>query len=160
MENENVTVLHPEEELNSATVCAEGEEISVCNCENDEEVTLFESEDDIDLDYDVEYDNEELTESAKDVFARKCNEIKAVFDSTAARLVNDWKETNGNPYIKQTRVTQIDIYKNPEDEAPIDTFRSEQVKSYSARSMAVLGAAAFVAVCTAETIVKKLLKNN
>ena len=148
MENENVTVLHPEEELNSATVCTEGEELSVCNCENDEEVTLFESEDEIDLDYDVDYE-EELVESPKDVFAR-----------TAARLVNDWKETNGNPYIKQTCVTQIDIYKDPEDEAPIDTFRTEQVKSYSARSLAAIGAAAFVVACTAETIVKKLLKNH
>ena len=159
MENENVTVLHPEEDLNSATVCAEGEEISVCNCENDEEVTLFESEDEIDLDYDVDCE-EELTESPKDIFARKCREIKEVCNSTAARLVNDWKETNGNPYIKQTCVTQIDVYKNPEDETPIDTFRTEQVKSYSARSMAVLGAAAFVVACTAETIVKKLLKNH
>ena len=159
MENENMNVLPPEEELNSATVCAEGEALSVCNCENDEEVTLFESEDDIELDYDVEYE-EELAESPKDMFARKCREIKDVCNSTATRLVNDWKETNGNPYIKQTCVTQIDIYKNPEDEKPVDTFRSEQVKSYSARSVAILGAAAFVVACTAETIVKKLLKNH
>ena len=159
MENENMNVLPPEEELNSATICAEGEALSVCNCENDEEVTLFESEDDIELDYDVEYE-EELAESPKDMFARKCREIKDVCNSTATRLVNDWKETNGNPYIKQTCVTQIDIYKNPEDEKPVDTFRSEQVKSYSARSVAILGAAAFVVACTAETIVKKLLKNH
>ena len=158
MENENVTVLHPEEELNSATVCAEGEEISVCNCENDEEVTLFENEDEIDLDYDVDYE-EELVESPTDVFARKCREIKEVCNSTAARLVNDWRETDRNSYIKQTQIKQLDIYKSPDDEFPIDTFRTEQVKSYSARSLAVVGAAAFVVACTAETIVKKLFNN-
>ena len=159
MENEIMTVLHPDEELNSATVCAENENLSVCNCENDEEVTLFESDDEIDLDYDVEYD-EEAAETPKALFARKCREVKEICDSTAARLVNDWKETAGNPYIKQTQITQIDVYKAPDDEYPIDTFRTEQTKSYSARSLAILGAAAFVVACTAETIVKKILKNN
>ena len=157
MENENLTVLPLDDEINSATACAEGEDISICNCEGDEEVTLFEADDDIELDYDVE-DDEAIVESPKDVFARKCREIKEVCDSTAARLVNDWKETNGNPYIKQTCIKQIDIYKTPEDEAPVDTFRFEQVKSYSARSMALLGTAAFVVACTAECIVKKILK--
>ena len=159
MENEIMTVLHPDEELNSATVCAENEDLSVCNCENDEEVTLFESDDEIDLDYEVEYD-ESPAESAKEIFARKCREVREICDSTAARLVNDWKESNGNPYIKQTHITQIDVYKDPEDELPIDTFRTEQTKSYSARSLAILGAAAFVVACTAETIVKKILKND
>lgn len=158
MENENMTVLHPDEDLNSATVCAEGEDLSVCNCENDEEVTLFESEDEIELDYEVEYDEEPI-ETAKEIFARKCREVKEICNTTTVRLVNDWKETNGNPYIKQTHVTQIDVYKSPEDELPIDTFRTEQVKSYSARSLAVVGAAAFVVACTAETIVKKLFRD-
>lgn len=154
MENENVTVLHPEDEVNSATICAENEDISVCNCENEEEVTLYER------DLESKPSNEIKTEASPtmDLFTRKCLEIKEVCDTTAARLVNDWRETNGKPYIKQTSVTQIEIYKNPEDDTPIDTFRSEQVKGYSARSIAVLGAAAFVVACTAECIVKKVLK--
>ena len=157
MENENITVLHPDEEVNSATICPDGEELSVCNCENDETVTVYESDGCMEAAFE---EIEKEVESKKDMIARKCREAKEACQSTASRLVNDWKEANGNPYIKQTCVTQIDIYKNPEDEKPVDTFRSEQVKSYSARSMAVLGAAAFVVACTAETIVKKLLKNH
>ena len=158
MENESMTVLHPNEELNSATVCAEGEGLSVCNCENDEEVTIFERDDEIDLDYDVEYD-EASTESAKETFTRKCREVKEICDNTAARLINDWKETDRNSYIKQTQIMQLDIYKSPDDELPIDTFRTERVKAYSARSLAVVGAAAFVVACTAETIVKKIFQD-
>ena len=45
MENEKITMQNPEEELNSATLCNDGEELSVCNCENEETVTVYESED-------------------------------------------------------------------------------------------------------------------
>lgn len=154
MENENIPVLQPEEEVNSAAVCDEGEQLSVCNCENEEVVTLCEADDA----EETEESEEEVPETHKEMFTRKCNEVKAACRSTASRLVTDWKEANGNPHIKQTCVMQVDIYRSPEDEAPIDTFRTERVKSFSARSLAVIGAAALVVSCTVETIVKKLLK--
>jgi hypothetical protein len=103
-------------------------------------------------------DDEAEKESKKAFFARKCKEVKNACQSTASRLVKDWKETNGNPYIKQTCITQVDIYRKPDDESPIDTFRTEHVKSYSARSLAVLGAAALIVSCTVDCIVKKILK--
>ncbi len=148
MENENITILHPEDEVYHADSCDDCEETSICNCENQEIVTPCE----------VDFEEETAEESHKDMLARKCREVKDSFRATAARLANDWKETNGNPYIKQTCITQVDIYRNPDDETPIDSFRTEQVKSYSARSLAVLGAAALVVACTVDSVMKKLLK--
>ncbi len=174
MENENMKIPTPEEEVNSATVCDTGEELAICNCENQEEVTVYESEDlldsleDIDSDEEIEldFDFADLSEdgetapaeSIADRMTRKCREVKELCNSTAARLVNDWKETNGNPYIKQTQITQIDIYRSPDDDIPVDTFRTEQVRGYSARSLAILGAASIIVACTADCIWKKLLK--
>ena len=155
MENEMITLEVPEEEVNSATVCSEGEELSVCNCENDETVTVYEAEESLEESFD---EIAEEPESKKDLIARKCREAKEACRSTASRIVNDWKETNGNPYIKQTVITQVEIYRTPADETPVDVFRTEQTKSYSARSLAVLGAAAVVVACTVDCIVKKVLK--
>ena len=106
----------------------------------------------------IEWEEEPRPESKREMLTRKCREAKDACQSTASRLVKDWKETNGNPYIKQTCITQVDIYRNPDDEAPIDSFRTEHVKSYSARSLAVLGAAAMVVACTVDCIMKKVLK--
>ncbi len=149
MENEMITVLQPEDELVRTESCDDCEEISICNCENNEIVTPCEPETDT---------VEEVTESSREMLTRKCQEVKDTFRSTASRLVNDWKETKGNPYIKQTCITQVDIYRNPNDQTPIDTFRTEQVKSYSARSFAVLGAASLIVACTVDAVMKKILK--
>ncbi len=159
MENENITILQPEGEVNSATVCTEGKELSVCNTENDETVTVYETDDCSLAETEIEQEAVETpAESKKELIARKCREAKEACQSTANRLVEDWKETSGNPYIKQTLITQVDIYRSPEDETPIDTFRTEQVKGYSARSLAILGAAAVVVACTVDHIMKKILK--
>ena len=155
MENEKITMQTPEEELNSATLCDDCEELSVCNCENNETVTVYESEDCLDDPFDKADDE---AETKRQLLARKCREAKEACQSTASRIVNDWKETNGNPYIKQTHITQIEIYRSPEDETPVDVFRTEQTKSYSARSFALLGAAAVVVACTVDSILKKVLK--
>ncbi len=188
MENEILNVLQPDEELpvaaceeepciavsapdyetenlNSAIICAEDEGLSVCNCENDEEVTLFEQDneetielDDISFDDDIELGSDAPAECPTERIARKCREAKAAFYSTVTRLANDWKATGGNPHIKYTRVTQVDIYRNADDETPIDTFRTEQKESFSARSLAALSLGAFVLAATAESLVKNILK--
>lgn len=158
MENEMITLENPEEEINSATACSEGEELSVCNCENDETVTVYEAEDCLEEALEALDELVEEPETKKAMIARKCREAKEACQATASRIVNDWKETNGNPYIKQTVITQVEIYRTPADETPVDVFRTEQTKSYSARSLAVLGAAAVVVACTVDCIVKKVLK--
>ena len=149
MELENITVLGPDEEPIATPVEEEVE--SVCNCENQEVITVCENETAVE-------ETEEPAESQTEKILRKCREVKDACNSTASRLVKDWKEAAGNPHIKQTCITQVDIYRNPDDETPIDTFRTENVRSYSARSMAVLGAAVLVVSCTVDCIMKKFLK--
>ena len=157
METENITILHPDEEINSATACAEGEELAICNCENRETVTVCETATEAEV---IEWEEAPapVVETGADVFTRKCREVKDACQITAERLVKDWKAADGHPYIKQTYITQVDIYRSPEDDEPLDTFRTEQTKAYPARSFAVLGAAAMVVACTVDRIVKKVLK--
>ncbi len=187
MENEILNVLQPEDEqnivceeepcvavsapvgeaedLNSATLCTEDEGLSVCICENDEEVTMFEQDDDetielddIAFDEDIELESDAPASCPTERIVRKCRKAKEAFDSTVARLANDWNATGGNPHIKYTRITQVDIYRNADDETPIDSFRTEQKQSFSARSLAALSLGAFVLAATAESLVKNILK--
>ena len=150
MDTEKMNDISSMAEINDAAVCEMGEELSFCNCENDEVITPYEE--------DAEDILESDGESKKEMLIRKCMEAKQACAGTAARLVEDWQKTGGNPYIKQTHITQVDIYCSPDDEEPIDTFRTERVKSYSARSLAIFGAAAAVVVCTVDQIMKKILK--
>ena len=155
MENEMITVLHPDEEVNSACVCADGEELSVCNTENDETVTIYEADD---CDCLPDFNEESAVESKKEKLMRKCREAKEACQSTASRLVSDWKETEGNPYIKQTRITRVEIYRNCNEEQPIDSFETTDVKSYSARAFLVASAATALLVAASGKLVKKFLK--
>lgn len=150
---EMLTIVNPEDETVEAQTCFEAEEESVCNSEGTETVTFFEGEEDL-----IDWEDVPSVETKREMLTRKCREAKEACQSTASRLVKDWKETNGNPYIKQTCITQVDIYRNPDDAEPIDSFRTEHVKGYSARSLAVLGAAAMVVACTVDCIMKKVLK--
>ena len=154
MDTEKMNVLPPEEEANSATVCSEGEELAICNCENEEIVTVYES-DDCDVCDACKEEDEECAYKCK--IAEKCREVKEICQLTAARLIEDWEATDGRPYIKQTRITQVEIFRDPEDEEPVDVFRTEHVKTYSSRVMAIVGAAAFAVACTVDQITKKLL---
>ena len=74
--------IYPEEEINSASICNEGEEISVCNCENEEIVTLCAC--------DEGCEETCVEETKKEKLLRKCNEVKEACRSTASRLAEDW----------------------------------------------------------------------
>ena len=97
-------------------------------------------------------------ESPSEKIARKCEEVKAACCSTIDRIVYDLKETNFNPYIKQTRITRVEIYRNCNEEEPIDTFETTDVKSYSAKALMVAGIATALLVAASGNIVKKFLK--
>jgi len=104
----------------------------------------------------------ETTESAcsyANLFAQKCKEVTEACRNTASRLVSDWKATDGKPYVKQTTVCRVDIYRSPEDETPVDTFCTERVKTYSARALAIVGTAAVAVICTADSVIKKLMNH-
>lgn len=95
--------------------------------------------------------------TAKDQIAQKCQEIKDICAKTAYRLADDWRETNGNPYIRQTRTTKIEIFRNPNDETPVDTFQTTDVKSYSLRALAIATGIASILFCASGSLVRKFL---
>jgi hypothetical protein len=101
---------------------------------------------------------EEEVESATEKICRKCQEVKTACCDTINRIIYDLKETNYNPYIKQTRITRVEIFRNSTDEEPLDTFETTDVKSYSAKALAVASAAAALLVVASNGIVRKFLK--
>lgn len=106
----------------------------------------------------VEEAEEAPEESATARLSRKCEEVKAACCSTIDRIVYDLKETNFNPYIKQTRITRVEIYRNCNEEQPIDSFETTDVKSYSAKALLVASVATALLVAASGKVVKKFLK--
>ncbi len=161
MENENIII--------EEAVVAEGEEIIIEEVPADAIDVVVEEEGDTTAeeveeivgeiaDEDAEEVAEEAEETPTDKISRKCEEVKAACCDTINRIIYDLKETNYNPYIKQTRITRVEIYRNCNEEQPIDTFETTDVKSYSAKALAVAGAAAALLVVASGGIVKRFLK--
>lgn len=142
MENENIII--------EEAVVAEGEEIVIEEVPADAIDVVVEEE--------VEEVAEECEESTADILSRKCQEIKDACCSTIDRIVNDLKETDYNPYIKQTRTTRIEIFRDNSEEELIDTFETTDVKSYSAKALLVATAAAALLVATSGSLIKRVLK--
>lgn len=101
---------------------------------------------------------EEATETAKEKLLRKCNEVKASCRNTADRIITDLKACDYNPYFKQTRTYKLEIYRNCNEAEPIDVYETTDVKCFSARALAVAGAAAALLAVGTNCVVKKLLK--
>ena len=161
MENENMII--------EEAVVAEGEEIIIEEVPTDAIDVVVEEEADTVVEdveevvgeateEEAEEVAEEATESATEKLSRKCQEVKSACCSTIDRIVYDLKETNFNPYIKQTRITRVEIFRNCNEEEPIDTFETTDVKSYSAKALLVAGAATALLVAASGKIVKGFLK--
>ncbi len=97
-------------------------------------------------------------ETATEKLSRKFSEVKAACCGTIDRIAHDLKETNYNPYIKQTRTYKLEIFRNCNDEEPIDVYETTDVKSYSAKALVVAGTAAMLLMFATNGIVKKILK--
>lgn len=145
MENEAMNF----EEMNNATELDVGEELTICDCDAVAEEPVCETE--------TCEASASKTCACATLFAQKCKEVTEACRNTASRLVGDWKATDGKPYVKQTTVCRVDIYRSPEDETPVDTFCTERVKTYSARALAIVGTAAVAVICTADSVIKKLM---
>lgn len=147
MENENMNLM--EEEVTAEEITVEEPVV-----EEVEEVVADEASD---VDEDVATE-EEPEETASEKLARKFGEVKAACCGTIDRIAHDLKETNYNPYIKQTRTYKLEIFRNCNDEEPIDVYETTDVKSFSAKALAVAGTAAMLLMFATNGVVKKLLK--
>ncbi len=101
---------------------------------------------------------EEEEESPTEKLSRKCREVKEACCGTIDRIIYDLRETNYNPYIKQTRINRIEIFRNCNEEEPVDSFETIDVKSYSAKALLVAGVATALFVAASGKVVKKFLK--
>ena len=160
MENENMII--------EEAVVAEGEEIIIEEAPVDAIDVVVEDEGDasepVEEIVGEVADEEEAEEADEEVdgatarLTRKCQEVKDACCSTIDRIVYDLKETNFNPYIKQTKITRVEIYRNCNEEQPIDTFETTDAKSYSAKALLAASAAAALLVVASNGIIRKFLK--
>ena len=149
MENENIII--------EEAVVAEGEEIVIEEVPADAIDVVVEEENDA-CEEPVEEEAAADEETTAELLCRKCQEVKEACCGTIDRIINDLKETDYNPYIKQTRTTRIEIFRDNSEEELIDTFETTDVKSYSAKALLVATAAAALVVATSGSLVKRLLK--
>jgi hypothetical protein len=149
MENENIII--------EEAVVAEGEEIVIEEVPTDAIDVVVENEGDA-CEEPVEEEVAEDEETTAEFLCRKCQEVKEACCGTIDRIINDLKETDYNPFIKQTRTTRIDIFRDNSEEELIDTFETTDVKSYSAKALLVATAAAALVVATSGRLVRRLLK--
>ena len=160
MENENMII--------EEAVVAEGEEIIIEEAPVDAVDVVVEDEGDAAaepteevvgeiVDEEVE-EAEEAEEGTGEILVRKCQEVKDACCNTIDRIICDLKATDYNPYIKQTRITRVEIFRNSDDEEPIDTFETTDVKSYSAKALLVATAAAALVVATSGSLIRRILK--
>lgn len=85
----------------------------------------------------------------------KCREAEDACKQTMERLKNDWKATDGNPYLRSTSSCRLDIYRAEGDEEPIDSFTFEKSNGCSLRA---LGAATALLTVTGLAL-KALIKS-
>ena len=101
---------------------------------------------------------EEAAESAAQKMARKCREAKDACCGSVSRVARVLKESNYNPYIKQTRTYKLEIFRNCNEDEPIDSYETTDVKSFSACALAVATAATAALVIATKCVAKKLIK--
>ncbi len=105
---------------------------------------------------DVCEETAEPTETKKEKLLRKCNEVKACCCGTAGRIANDLKDCNYNPYFRETRSYRLEVYRNANDEEPIDEFEISDNKAFSARSLAIAGGVILTLAVAAKIFAGKL----
>ncbi len=103
-------------------------------------------------------DAETVEETAKQRLARKCDAVKCACAGTIERIARDLKETNYNPYFKQTRTYKLEIYRNCNEEEPIDVYETVDEKAFSARALVAATAASALLMVATKQVVKKILK--
>ncbi len=124
-------------------------------CEEELDATVIDS---IASEDEAESEEEETVETAKEKLLRKCGELKDSCRNTADRIAKDLKECDYNPYFKQTRTYKLEVYRNCNEETPIDVYETTDVKSFSARALAVAGTAAMLVAFATNCAIKKILK--
>lgn len=142
--NEQPPVTHPE----VAFFEPENGGFSYCNCENTEQLTPYESDAE-DHTAPSEFEKNGCLPHGGRIFS-ECPPLEGE-DKKAEELLHCIKSRLGaqkkkrpcNPYVQRTRTCQIALYRNPQDDTPIDSMKTETVRGATWRSL-LIGAGAIL----------------
>ena len=153
MENENMNLIDENENIVEEIAVEEAAVEEVPAEEAYVEEALVE-----DVAIEDEVVEEVAEETASEKLTRKCNEVKQACCDTIDRIARDLKETDYNPYFRQTRTYKLEVFRNANEEEPIDVYETKDVKCFSARALVVAGTAAMLLTYATKCMVKKILK--
>ena len=111
------------------------DEQSFCNCENNECITPYCS-DDSDTDANPITESEPQDDTLETMHKAQTDKP----NTQLQRLKNDFLAAGMNPYIKRDHTCRINLYRKKGDTEPIDCFESKSEHGFSARAMFLLGA--------------------
>ena len=84
-----------------------------------------------------------------ELFLKKCDEIYQEWRTTADRFRKDLDACGGNPYIRETTIHKLEIFKSPSDTTPVDTFETKKVQGFSLCTLLMAGGMALILSCCA-----------
>ena len=115
-------------------------EHSFCNCENNECITPYESEQSIGDG--IAAEDEHREKEADTTQGKQTTGVTALPTiRPRQRLKNDLAAAGKNPYIQREHTCRIHLYRKKGDTEPIDSFEANTTHGFSARAMLLLGAA-------------------
>ena len=91
-----------------------------------------------DMDFSVEMEDAEGTAAAS--LRERLNTLRENCRALSARIADDMKATNNNPYIRSTTTYRYEILRNSKDTEPVDVFEFQRTSGASLRAMAITAA--------------------
>lgn len=78
--------------------------------------------------------------AAAEDFRERLQTLRTNCRALSERLADDWKATNGNPYIRSTTTYRYEVLRNSKDTEPVDVFEFQRTSGASLRAMALTAA--------------------
>lgn len=91
-----------------------------------------------DMDFSVDMEDAEGTVAAS--LRERLNTLRENCRALSARIADDMKATNNNPYIRSTTTYRYEILRNSKDTEPVDVFEFQRTSGASLRAMAITAA--------------------
>ena len=91
-----------------------------------------------DMDFSVDMEDAEGTAAAS--LRERLNTLRENCRALSARIADDMKATNNNPYIRSTTTYRYEILRNSKDTEPVDVFEFQRTSGASLRAMAITAA--------------------
>ena len=106
-----------------------------------------------DMDFSVDMD--EGTDGAVMSLRDRLHSLQENCRALSARIADDMRATNGNPYIRSTTTYRYEILRNSKDTEPVDVFEFQRTSGASLRAMALTAAIVAAADVAVARIFKK-----